>query len=223
MRTSSKCRGIKLIELIISIAIIMLLMSIVLTVIVEVRRRAYEPPCMVNLRQIWVAFRNYLDDYDSNYPDTTIKLKSYLKSKTILKCPRDMYGGLNVGDTQAWGTIVSYFYLPDDEEFRRILLEKDSQHGIMYCLLHGLSRITSEGLATDSPHYLTSGTVLRLRLDGSIERVLVNSLCYQRPGESGISRVRHPWHLLTNVRPCPPEICFGLRDEWQIPCPFSFF
>lgn len=218
-------RGVKLVELVITVAIIALLISIAITVAAEVRRRAYEPPCMANLRQIAVAFRNYCEDYEGNYPIHSSDMRHYLKSVQVLKCPRDTLGGLNRYDTRFWGAPVSYFYLVKSSEFRRVLLEKDSNHGIFYCLLHGQSRITSaESLRHSTPQLLTSGVVLRLRLDGSIERAYVQSLCYRRPGNSGIiSRIRHDWHLLTNVRPCPPEICLGLRDEWQIPCPFSFF
>ncbi len=222
MKQPRRTSGVKLIELLVVIAIIVLLANLFFVIIAEVRRRAYEPPCMANLRQVWIAFHNYREDYSGTYPRHSWDMKPYFESAEILKCPRDVYGGINLGATSYWGSPVSYFYLVANENFRRILKEKDANHGMMYCLLHGQSRISQEALRNNFPQYLTSGTVLRLRIDGSIQRAYVPSLCYRVPGQGGITKVRHDWHLLTDVRPCPPEICFGLKDEWQVPCPFSF-
>lgn len=212
--------GLKLIELIVALAIIALLVSITLSVVVEVRRRAYEPPCMANLRQIWVAFHNYREDYGNSYPLGFMEMRPYLREIQILKCPRDDFGGVNRGASSTMGIPVSYYYMPDDALFRKLLLELDPQHGIVYCLLHGRSRLSREALADphNQPAYLTAGTVLRLRVEGSIQRAQVNFFCY-RDNLGGFIQLRHPWHLLTDVRPCPVEICWGAHPDKEVPCP----
>ncbi len=217
MRTA----GIKLIELVVVLLIILLLANIVFVLASEVRKRAYEAPCMANLRQIYIAWRNYVDDHNEAIPTEFYKIHPYLKSTEVLKCPRDTFGGVAMASTRQWSTPVSYFYLPSDEEFRTQIQQADPNHGILYCVLHGRSRITTEALSRESPAYLTSGIVLRLRRDGSIQRANVHSVCYQ-DADGGVARIRHPWHLLTDERPCPTELC-RYSPEQEIPCPFSFF
>lgn len=220
--------GLKLIELVVVIAIIGLLASLIMVVAGEARRRAWEPPCMANLRQVYVAWRNYLDDHHEALPERLVQIRPYLKATEVLKCPRDHYGGVNLRESQSWGVPVSYFHYRDyplvgsDLTFFQLLGQKDPNHGIIVCLLHGKSRITPEALQRMPVSYLTTGTVLRLRRDGSIQRAQVRSVCY-RLREGGYAQVRHPWHLLTDVRPCPPEVCFGHRPEAEVPCPFSFW
>ncbi|MFQ3612004.1 MAG: type II secretion system protein [Fimbriimonadales bacterium] len=219
--------GLKLIELIVVIAILGLLASLILAVAGEVRKRAWEAPCMANLRQVYVAWRNYLDDHHEAFPKHLVQMRPYLKATEVLKCPRDHYGGINIRESQRWGVPVSYFYEQDylllegDLTFYELLAQKDPNHGIMYCLLHGRSRIRTASLQTMPASYLTSGTVLRLRRDGSIQRANAHFVCYRAP-DGGEYIVRHAWHLLTDVRPCPPEVCFGYRPEDEVPCSFNW-
>jgi prepilin-type N-terminal cleavage/methylation domain-containing protein/prepilin-type processing-associated H-X9-DG protein len=63
-------RGLSLIELLVVIAIITILASIVLPVYATIRNKARMAVCQSNLRQIAIAFRAYLDDWDSCYPNT---------------------------------------------------------------------------------------------------------------------------------------------------------
>ncbi len=213
--------GIKLVGLVIVIAIIALLANLVLVVVFEARRRAHESPCMTNLRQIYIAWRNYVDDNQGAIPKDLYAVRSYLKATEVLRCPRDVWGGVKRSATQQWGVPVSYGYLPIEEPFLTLLQEKDPNHGILYCILHGKLNIGEQSLTVETPEYLTTGTVLRLRRDGSIQRAKVHLLCYKHP-QGGLIRIRHPWHLLTDVRPCPYEVCF-VHPEHEIRCPLSFF
>jgi prepilin-type N-terminal cleavage/methylation domain-containing protein/prepilin-type processing-associated H-X9-DG protein len=66
----NRARGFTLIELMVSIGIIAVLAAILLPVIAKARERARIIVCMSNMRQIGIAFRMYIDDYDGAFPNT---------------------------------------------------------------------------------------------------------------------------------------------------------
>jgi prepilin-type N-terminal cleavage/methylation domain-containing protein len=60
--------GFTLIELLVVIAIIAILAAILLPVFARARESARKTQCSSNLRQIGNAFKQYLNDFDDNYP-----------------------------------------------------------------------------------------------------------------------------------------------------------
>src|SRR5256885_15549422 len=64
-----KKRGFTLIELLVVIAIIAILAAILFPVFAQAREKARQAACMSNLRQIGLAFAQYVQDYDERMPD----------------------------------------------------------------------------------------------------------------------------------------------------------
>jgi len=60
--------GFTLIELLVVIAIIAILAALLFPVLARMKAKALQTECTSNLRQIWHAFRMYMDDWDGVYP-----------------------------------------------------------------------------------------------------------------------------------------------------------
>lgn len=101
-------RAFTLIELLIVISIISILAAILFPVFSRARENARRSSCLSNVRQIGMAFQQYFQDYDEQFPIVKpadgIKwpqggMQPYLKSRQILQCPNDT-------DDPAWGRPV---------------------------------------------------------------------------------------------------------------------
>ncbi len=64
-------RGFTLIELLVVIAIIAILAAILMPVFAQAREKARSASCQSNLKQIGLAIRMYIQDYDENLPSST--------------------------------------------------------------------------------------------------------------------------------------------------------
>jgi len=61
-------RGFTLIELLVVIAILAILAAILFPVFARAREKARSTRCVANLKQLGMAFRMYMDDYDGYFP-----------------------------------------------------------------------------------------------------------------------------------------------------------
>lgn len=217
--------GIKLLEIIIVIAIVLLLAGIILGISVRVRQQAQRTPCVANLRQLTNALQMYQQDWRVYYPLPAIsvweKLKPYYKDEALTRCPADPYsdGAATQGSYYNVGRVA--FNHP---EYLRLSLEqsldiesraveemrtRDPSHGVFACVVHGkrLPNMPLLGLAHE--HY--TGLVLRAQIDGAVGPVQVGYRCYQT--ERGIRARRLEWYLHTDI---PLPEWFGLRE---VECP----
>jgi len=103
-----KRRGFTLIELLVVIAIIAILAAILFPVFAQMKDRARRVTCTSNLRQLFLGFRLYADDYDGIMPslggNLSININNgwlggpypkaiwpYVKNQEVFRCPSDVY------------------------------------------------------------------------------------------------------------------------------------
>lgn len=100
---SNRCAGFTLIELLVVIAIIAILAAILFPVFSRAREQARKTSCSSNLKQIGVAFAQYVDDHNGTYCGSAVStgpgdadwigwdraIDSYVKDDKVFKCPSD--------------------------------------------------------------------------------------------------------------------------------------
>jgi prepilin-type N-terminal cleavage/methylation domain-containing protein len=201
--------GFSLTELLIVVAIIALLAALLFPVFRAARTSAAGTPCLTNLRQLHVGWAAYMQDSNDVMPPSITQFAGAAVNHPILKCPLDPTpNGENETISARLSTPVSYYYVRNTPEFRQALLEADPNHGILYCLMHGPRKtVTGRNFSAQTD---TSGTVFRLRRDGSIQQVPVAPLC-SASTSSGRMEGRQHWSLLSDVK-CVDPHCDGLTE-----------
>ena len=216
-RVRLRVRGFTLTELLVVIAIIAVTAAILFSVFIRAKGAAYEVPCTSNLRQIWSAVEVYRSDFDGGYPLRLGNLVADDASvRPVLKCPSDTTSGANAQATSRLGFKVSYFYWsPYPVGYREALDAADPDHGVAYCVLHGRRLPTAPGEAWSAVRDST-GLVLRLLTDGSIQRAEVGFHCGALSG-GGRWEFRTEWSLLTSAPCTQTKFCDGCPDPCKDP------
>ncbi len=93
-------RGFTLIELLVVIAIIAILAAILFPVFAQAREKARQTSCLSNLKQIGLAFKMYVSDYDERWPNAA----------PIACCTNGQQGG--EGQDSDWNGWISNSLLP---------------------------------------------------------------------------------------------------------------
>jgi prepilin-type N-terminal cleavage/methylation domain-containing protein/prepilin-type processing-associated H-X9-DG protein len=99
-------RGFTLIELLVVIAIIAILAAILFPVFAKAREKARQTSCTSNLKQIGLAFKMYVQDYDERWPNSSPRGAAPINDC----CSAGQQGGngLNFG----WGGWISNALIP---------------------------------------------------------------------------------------------------------------
>jgi prepilin-type processing-associated H-X9-DG protein/prepilin-type N-terminal cleavage/methylation domain-containing protein len=99
--------GFTLIELLVVIAIIAIIAAILFPVFALAREKARQATCQSNLKQVNLAIRLYMQDYDEVYPPGIVPtatgivslltlVQPYAKSPAIFRCPDDPTGEIDL-------------------------------------------------------------------------------------------------------------------------------
>ena len=104
---SIKPRGFTLVELLVVIAIIAILASILFPVFAQAREKARATACLSNMKQLGLAQRMYMDDWDSRlFPRVSTTSPS-----TVSRCPTCVVAGKtdpNYNPTLWWNLLMPY-------------------------------------------------------------------------------------------------------------------
>lgn len=94
-----RSRGFTLIELLVVIAIIAILAAILFPVFARAREAARATSCKSNIKQMGLAFAQYVQDYDETWPKDNLggannagwadELQPYIKNTGIYQCPSE--------------------------------------------------------------------------------------------------------------------------------------
>jgi len=97
-------KGFTLIELLVVIAIIAILAAILFPVFAKAREKARQSSCLSNVKQISLAFMQYVQDYDERFPgyafgSSTVdpwicwpnQMQAYIKNWQVYACPSSPY------------------------------------------------------------------------------------------------------------------------------------
>jgi hypothetical protein len=195
---------------------------LLLPVFQQARKKSYEPVCINNLRQFYVAFSLYREDYGETARFQALLLP-YIRDTRVLHCPADTYkrgaGWWGSDKGTKWIETSYIYYRPYTDEYIRVMEQADPNHGIAVCVLHGKRRPYPPGPLAELDFV---GKVLRLRLDGSVSQGYAEMLCHKQRGSNHYpTQQRHPWYLYTDIRPIPQEVIntdLGLRGEEYWPC-----
>jgi prepilin-type N-terminal cleavage/methylation domain-containing protein len=129
--------GFTLLELLIVIAIIALLAALLLPVFQQARKKSYEPVCINNLRQFYVAFSLYREDYGETARFQALLLP-YIRDTRVLHCPADTYkrgaGWWGSDKGTKWIETSYIYYRPYTDEYIRVMEQADPNHGIAQCV-----------------------------------------------------------------------------------------
>jgi prepilin-type N-terminal cleavage/methylation domain-containing protein/prepilin-type processing-associated H-X9-DG protein len=130
-------RAFTLIELLVVIAIIAILAAILFPVFGRARENGRRSSCSSNMRQVGMAFMQYAQDYDEQFPFSkvadnywTVSTLPYTKSMQLLRCPSDTrtdwvetVAQLNTGPTAPDGTTrrktsytVNAYFVPSESK-----------------------------------------------------------------------------------------------------------
>ena len=119
----NRVKGFTLIELLVVIAIIAILAAILFPVFARARENARRSSCQQNIRQIGLAIKQYLSDYDESFPQVSVGAASgnvpygwadacqpYVRNTQLFQCPSDSAQPGPAAFTVSDANYSDYFY-----------------------------------------------------------------------------------------------------------------
>jgi len=213
-----------LVELILVVGIILLLVALLLPVVVGSRQRAHMGQCINQLHQVGQAIHMYRSDHREYFPSKLVEVRSYVNEDGLFLCPADsgQSQGINrliEGLPSSYLTILSELSSATrgeranapDIRAAQILMDVDPNHGIAVCMLHGekFAQLDKGEIALGA----YKGLMLRLRVDASVQRIHIDTICVGKPG--AYTETVYGWFIFTDA-PCPSTVP---QEALIISCP----
>ncbi len=207
-----------MVEILIVIAIIALLAALLFPALNRAKKYSRIVPCIANLRQLSVAWHEYLNDNDGQMPADIANMVAVNPTvKKVLVCPEDTTKYGNEPEFHSLGFKESYYYIPNYPGFRTAMGAVDPDYGIFVCYVHG--KRVNHGSPDPEPSLDWIGLVLRLRRDGSVQHAHVGMYCSQEPGGTTNVAGRQEWASFTDAAPCQGEMCLGFPYSCNLYAP----
>lgn len=210
--------GLTLVEVMTVVAILIVLAALISSVIVRSKVKGHEAKCIGNLRSLGTAIELYSADSDQRLPYNIYVNYDVLLHhvpRSVFRCPADPSSGLNRSAPTHQKLPTSYYPIPSIVDgFEDALTELDPNYTVFVCFLHGEKKTFLRDGLTD-----TSGTVLRLRRDGSVTRKQSTPKCWIGTDNAMVVG-RDFWHVFSDA-PAPPAILegvLGIRGPKEVPC-----
>jgi prepilin-type N-terminal cleavage/methylation domain-containing protein len=183
-RASARERGFTLVEMLATMAVILVMAGVVYASLAPVREKAREAHCINNLHQIWHAIQMYRQDYGGQdppealtasqlgLPDSSQKLQGYLRDTSVFMCPSQYWGK---GDQNRH--MASYIWSIEQEtsvpppflSFGQMVAKHGEETPLISDPHHGLKYRDYDPTAQSSKTY----RVVVLRLNGQVKSCLV--------------------------------------------------
>lgn len=202
--------GFTLMELMLCIAIILLLAGLLTPVLLRAKESSKLGVCTSQLRQIGQATLMYVDIH-GELPTSLDKLSAsgLVNDKRLLLCASDEFGGFFTHVQACFRRPVADFPIsydtslswPRDHRVWQELRARDPNHGIVVCRSHGTrGRLLGNDLC-NSWFTVYSGLLLRLRVDGSVQRAKYSTYFESPPGSGEFVHGLRAWDLYTDAEP----------------------
>jgi prepilin-type N-terminal cleavage/methylation domain-containing protein/prepilin-type processing-associated H-X9-DG protein len=146
-----KRKGFTLIELLVVIAIIAILAAILFPVFAKAREKARQSTCASNLKQLSLAFMNYIQDYDEMIPYAYLPGAGYPWYRIIPSY-------INNSDSAHWHNL-GVTHCPSDKEYKDQVNGSPSGHACSYGMNTNLSNKALAKIAAPSDTLLLVDTV----------------------------------------------------------------
>lgn len=112
MKTSAKIRAFSLVELLVTIAVIMILARILMPMLGKVRQQAHRVTCVSNLRQFGIAIRAYANENKNALPPGSLQ-----HGRDVCNVNNNIFGPTWAG---GYGLLIPTGYLPHPRNARSV-------------------------------------------------------------------------------------------------------
>ncbi len=212
-------QGFTLVELLTVVAIVVILAAVLLSVYARATSGAKDTDCTSRMHQLGLATELYAASNNDHLPVTLYEhyavIAPYTSDLRVWQCPKDKPPYFFRHSPASRHIQTSYHPMPDIiDGFLEEISIKDPNYAIFICVLHGEQIGRGNSAVGD---YI--GTVKRLRVDTSVQRVKVPWKCH-RSADGGVYEGRNLWYLFTDAKPSQAMLdqLVGAKGVTEIPC-----
>lgn len=193
--------GFTLVEVLVVVAVLIVLAGLLFPVFTSAKRKANETSCLSNLKQVALGTLQYMEVNGGEMPTLVHadvrSLRPYIPVDRAWACAADPWKlGANTQAGRKLNAKVSYFGPPlFDKVYAEEIKKVDPEFALYVDVSHGRLLPGHDRLRNPLVDY--TGTVLRVRRDGSIQKIDPKAHCYT-DNEAGSYGGRSLWDYFTD-------------------------